>query len=251
MNSLEYKNNFVVFLDVLGFKNIVNSNNTTKIEKYLSVVEEQIAYIQEIDNKQDIRTIVISDSIIMSIDVHELDVEGKIGKLQNFCLAIALIQSKLSLENIWLRGAISYGLVYFNESKKQIIGKGYIQAYELEQKAIYPRVILDTLIIKELNMEHAKDLIHHINAHLFDNWKGDILFSKQHHTPQDTPLFIDYLENILLDKNETTKLINNIDENIYAYFDVYPKYKWVINYIIEKVGYSIANHELTTKLMSY
>jgi len=241
---MEYKNSFVVFLDVLGFKNMVNSEDE-KIEKYLQIVNKQIKYLEGIEEKKDIKSIVISDSIILSVETTDNQYIN-INTLRNLCLFVALIQEALALENIWLRGAISYGKTYFDEESKQIVGKGYINAYELESSlAKYPRVILDNKIINILELEDSNRLIEKINDDVFENWNGNILYNwgrnvlignlelKSYSMEKDIPLFIDYLDN-LKNTGKIDTIIENIKKSVYSSTSIYDKFRWVSNYIISK-----------------
>lgn len=221
--KVEYKKGFVVFLDVLGFKNMVK-NEKSKIERYLDIVYREIEKLKNIDIKKDINNIVISDSIILSVDT-KTSCKENIKIFSHLCLFVALVQEALALENIWLRGAISFGDIFFDEKRKQIIGQGYINAYLLEEKqAIYPRVIIDNRIINFLEQNSSKELIKSVNALKRINWKGNILYnwdtksdvrmfydnkSSPYAFTKDIPLFIDYLDNEVVLSKEMGE-----DENV-------------------------------------
>lgn len=78
--------------------------------------------------KKYIKSIVISDSIILSVETVN-DNYKNLTILQNLCLFIAKIQEKLALENIWMRGAISHQETHFDEDNNQVVGEAYINAY--------------------------------------------------------------------------------------------------------------------------
>jgi hypothetical protein len=40
--QIKYKKSFVAYLDVLGFKNLVNQNKIDNIELYFTVINEEI-----------------------------------------------------------------------------------------------------------------------------------------------------------------------------------------------------------------
>jgi hypothetical protein len=263
-----YKNSYVAFLDILGFKELVFSKESEakeKIERYLGIVDSTINYLKNIPEKQmsGLEYIVISDSIILSVpcsESQEKSQEENLEKLRHLCVAIAQLQYHLAIKDIWLRGAICYGETYINESKHQIIGKAYIEAYNLESLATYPRVILDKKIIKQLKYTNAQELVKAINTHTFDNWDKDILFDwsnyiyKPHanllmnrnnftnytyqYFTKDIPLFIHYLDfqkhykSIKL-KEYTENITDNIIKNTKKYKSdekIYPKHKWIDEY---------------------
>lgn len=244
--TINYKEGYVAFLDILGFKKLVFSSkdeDKEKIERYLGIVDSAIEYLKNIDAKIiiDLGYIVVSDSIILSVPFGQNE-EDNIKILRHLCVAIALIQRTLAIKDIWLRGAISYGNTYFDSNKNQIIGDGYINAYLLEESlAKYPRVILDNKIINLLNFTNAHQLTEEINSVKFTNWSGNILFNWEDRTfryveyrtfmfssyfRKDIPLFIDYLN--CPKENRETNFKMNIAENI----AIYPKFKWLSEYFL-------------------
>lgn len=164
--SIIYNQTYVAFLDVLGFKELVFKNNPEsrgKLDEYFNILNHVIRYIRGIEMKKDIGFIVISDSIIMTIPQGNTRDE-KLNSLRTICVATGLIQSELALLDIWLRGGISSGNAYFNKQTNQIVGPAYINAYLLEENmAIYPRILLDSKVINELNFSSANELIDEIN----------------------------------------------------------------------------------------
>lgn len=138
-----YKESYVAFLDVLGFKDMVMKQNDNKLVTYFNEVNNVIDELKRIDRKKDIGYIVISDSIILTVE-KVLDPEKNIKILRQICIAVSKIQKRLALNDIWIRGAISSGKTYFDQNNNQIVGPAYIDSYLLENElAIYPRVILD------------------------------------------------------------------------------------------------------------
>ena len=179
----------------------------------------------------------------MSIPLSTSETEN-IQKLRHLCVAIALIQFGLALNDIWIRGAISSGDTYFDPENNQIVGEAFINAYILESSlATVPRVILDNKIIKELNLDSANDLIDIINSEKFSNWSSSILFDWKNknfnlaNLEKDIPLFIDYLD--YAPTYEGTEFKMNIHENImknmYKSTSLYTKFKWVSKYYILKL----------------
>lgn len=267
--EIKYEDSFVAFLDVLGFTNLVKNNETSKINTYLNQIEIAISYLKEVSiiDNIDIGYILISDSIIIYIEKKE-NVSENIKILKHLCIAIGFLQSYLSYQDIWLRGAISSGEAYFNQEKNQIIGKAYINAYLLENELVTnPQVILDNKIIKELGFKNSNDLIDVINdkknGYLkLDNCGKTILYdwNETNYIEQDFPLFIDYLsvsfnissetlyrsycerkgktkeELIRYFYNLNSAIVLNIEKNIYSHTNLYAKYKWVTNYTLSLIN---------------
>jgi hypothetical protein len=244
--EIKYQDSFVAFLDVLGFTNLVKSNNTNKIDKYLESVEKMLSTLKDklksLTYCENMNFIIISDSIIISIpknNINDIDI------LKALCLSIYSLQGYLVISDIWLRGAISSGEAYFNDEKKQIIGKAYINAYLLESKSVSnPQVAIDNKIIQELGFTNSKDFINAINEEQNHNTLYD--WTGINYIKKDFPLFINYL-GLFIDKNDDTEyrkitsldaldiIINNIENNIYSHANLYTKYKWVANYALSLI----------------
>lgn len=86
---MDYKNSYIAFLDVLGFKKLVFSESV-KIEEYFQIIKDDIASLKTIDSKKQINYIVISDSIIISIEQNR-DKNQSIENLRQLCIAVGKI----------------------------------------------------------------------------------------------------------------------------------------------------------------
>lgn len=247
IQSINYEKSFVAFLDVLGFKNLVFSSredDKEKLDRYFGIVNSVIEYLKNIPSKKEIGSIVISDSIILSVP-QEIYKNENIKKLRHLFVAVGLIQKNLALKDIWLRGAITSGETYFNSLKRQVVGPAYINAFLLEQSlAISPRVIIDSRVINEFEFSSASEFIDTINENEnngldFSNWGKSILFDWTYPDGEpvtliknDIPLFINYLSPIAEDHNyELLKIVENIEKNIYKESKNYIKYRWVTDYL--------------------
>jgi hypothetical protein len=239
---LNYEEKYVAFLDILGFREMVNKNDTELINRYLNIVQHGIKSAKDTyfnGKKLKIESIIISDSILLSVDKNS-DTEESLKNLLYLCMSVGIMQSLLLLNGIWLRGGISFGKAYFSQTDNQIIGPAYISAYDIENKiAKYPRVVLDSRIINELGFDNAEELIKKIN----NMSNHDILYpwNNKHIIKKDVPLFIDYI-GFMLNYNEfdydgkkffLETLITEIKEKIYKEnISVYVKFKWTIDYLI-------------------
>lgn len=245
-HRIEYSQYLVAFLDILGFRNMVFEKENDKISTYFSLINEITNDLKRIQSKKDIGSITISDSVILSIPLGGSPLSGKIKKLRELCIAIQKIQFKLSLNNIWIRGAISFGNAYFNERENQVVGEAYINAYELEQKiAIYPRVVIDSRLIEHLNFDSADNLIREVNNYKlygseYNPIERNVIYwwnynygERRKGLTNDTPLFIDYLVYALQKEEYLDTIIKNIRKNMYSDNNIYPKFRWVVDYLIQ------------------
>lgn len=152
---MNYENRIVLFLDILGFKSIINKtvnkdndietsieslyNSLNEIRTFLTYrLEEYKSMIH--DQNKSVRVTQFSDSIIISF------VNDKNITLLNLIIVIQELIIKLVNNGLLCRGAISYGKLVHDENI--IFGPALNDAYETETKAaLYPRIILDKSVI--------------------------------------------------------------------------------------------------------
>lgn len=244
--NIEYDDCYVAFLDILGFENLVRSkrkDSREKIDEYFKIIKDAIKILKQVTAKRDIGVIVISDSVILSVRKSS-DRYENIEILRQLLIVIRYIQFNLALSNVWLRGGVSSGEAYFSPAENQIVGPAYIDAYNLENKiAIYPRVVIDSKLIKELGCESANELINEVND---NHAKEDeiriedrnIIFqwnNSEHETvgmKKDVALFVDYLALSFTDTKHLKIIVKNISKSMYEDNRVYPKFRWVVEYIM-------------------
>lgn len=181
---MKYENRVVLFLDILGFKELVdrttdkdNNDNEIAIEKLYQILNYVNEYKQENLEKDRIVT-QFSDTLVISFS------EKLSSRLQLLFYQISILVTRLINEGILCRGAISYGkLIHTNDI---IFGPALIDAYLTELKAaMYPRIILDKSILDIAR----KSMNYHIE-------KGDRDSILEIHLNQDfdDKYFIDYFE---------------------------------------------------------
>lgn len=223
----ETEDRFVAFLDVLGFKELVNKNNLNDLDSYFSKLTDVLYTLHSKSEKID--SIIISDSIILMAP------PGLQG-FKELIKAIQTIQSQLLWRKIILRGAVSYGPLYFNEDKNIIVGKGYIRAYLLEQEASFPRVIIDPAIIKLFETD-KQGFLRQVNGTLEFNYEKRLIYKPGLNSklPHDC-IFIDYANQMIKEneiKGSINSLYNTIRENLYSEQKLFGKYTWLKDYFYE------------------
>lgn len=176
----EYKECYIAFLDLLGFKNLI-SDEESSCEDIAQVFDEIfIEYPVTIDNEKRylidfnmLKRKVMSDTICLYIDS---SITNSLAGLISTCdyLQVRLSRRK---KPVLLRGAIIKGEIYAEGDVT--FGPGVSKAYLLEEKtAKYPRIIL------------TKDLI--------DKWETHDFYGKDYvdtYTFRDFDAFyaVDYL----------------------------------------------------------
>ncbi len=148
---MKYENRIVLFLDILGFKSLINKTFVEKVD-----LEESIGllynYLDDIRNfvktelegkgkRKTTQITQFSDSIIISF------LENDEGMVFHLLRTIQMLIMRVANNGIICRGAISYGKLVHNQNI--IFGPALNDAYKTESTAaIYPRVILDSSIIE-------------------------------------------------------------------------------------------------------
>lgn len=144
--NMPYNDRFVAFLDILGFKNLIDKtsqnekefNRVLKVLKYTSAVQKDNYEGFLAQNEITKEVTVFSDSIVISYSA-DLSIGGALFNILN---DLVFICNELLAENIFVRGGVSYGEMYHKNNI--CFGPAMIRAYLMEEKeAIYPRIIID------------------------------------------------------------------------------------------------------------
>lgn len=235
MYQINYEIKIVAFLDVIGFKQLVSNNDISILERYYTIIKNQL---QNLRNNEDIiDSFIVSDSIILITDTN-------ISNFTSLLVFISKIQAILCTQNILLRGGISIGKLHFDNNSPLIVGEGLINAYLLEERlANFPRVLIDTKIINHFNtsMKAIKnELNYKFNSPLeFKNILKDYLPLLEHNELyEDGFLYVTYTDYLICrilnwDNLNSSLLIDSEDflkgfkTCMYSNSEYYPKYQWI------------------------
>lgn len=156
---VDYVDSIVVFIDILGFQELINESYSKKNSKgnkeiiakiYDSVqiirtilnIDEQNNIDEQFDIENKYFVACFSDSIVISFPYN------KTNELLDSLNQIQLLLINLSTNGIIVRGGITRGLIYTSQMFQIIFGPGLVEAYQLESKAAhYPRIILDKTLL--------------------------------------------------------------------------------------------------------
>lgn len=151
---MKYENRVVAFIDILGFKSLLDettgkdgSDNEENIDALISAYKT-IKDVWEADenfgslSKPTSRKVsIFSDSIVVSFEV------GETSQVFSTLLDIKHLIMSLIYRKILCRGAVALGK--FIHTDDFLFGPALVEAYILESKAaMYPRIILDRDIIE-------------------------------------------------------------------------------------------------------
>ncbi len=168
--KINYQDRIVAFIDVLGFSNIVYSDNTDSLHKYFNFV---LTSFKRAAHKHSFDYYLISDSIVVSAKDTQVNLKAMTKML-------CILQSHLFTHGILVRGAISYGQLYQNKTNNILVGSGLINAFNLEKKAIYPRIILDRRFVKKYfsNTSEAISTLNWVTYKSAGQYRSDFLYLK-------------------------------------------------------------------------
>lgn len=140
MEDKQYTQYYVAFLDILGFKDHVNSascEDILNVYEFLREISEEYFDEGYEDIKSSIKIKIMSDSICIYI---KASISNALEELVQFCVAFQ--SNLLNLEPcIFVRGGITYGDMYARDDI--MFGPALTEAYLLEEKnAKVPRIIM-------------------------------------------------------------------------------------------------------------
>ncbi|MCE5221187.1 MAG: hypothetical protein LLF98_07945 [Clostridium sp.] len=190
MEDTGYTKHLCAFIDILGYKNLVNDsekkNNSISIIKKLeeiigNVITEYIEHSSH-GNMGPFDYEIFSDSIIITTPItldygdynrSQLELAPYICYLHDKLFQLSLILSGIQMQSlhadIIFRGSISIGNHY--RSSKIMFSKALVNAYTSESKnAIYPRIIIDTVYQEDaLNTKEILESLVNMGILLKDN----------------------------------------------------------------------------------
>jgi len=130
---------FLLKIDSLFARSLECYDRLARMEKDIKIVSYRI----------------FSDNIVVAIKNNSrLDISQR--SLYLLCFLAYVTQGSFMLDGLMLRGAITKGMLKINDY--YVFGSGLINAYELEEKAIHPRIIVDKSLNKELQGLPYKDI---------------------------------------------------------------------------------------------
>lgn len=153
--AYEYRKSIVTFIDILGFRELVN-NDQARVQEIGEILAEFGSISQGEVTDQDhpsglCRAIRFSDSVVR---VCPIDSHDKLGALHSELLSLVHIQGTLAAKGVFIRGGVTVGSVYCTQD--QIFGPGMIRAFDLETNyANYPRIVIDPIVFAEYSNEPA------------------------------------------------------------------------------------------------
>ena len=159
--SIIYRPCLTTFIDLLGFKQIVETRSANEIAKLLKIARRHVRDEQDIEELYEGAFFAFSDSLIRIQPVDtEFNKEEPLGLLFREILQMVHAQSKLAERGIFIRGAMTFGDMYHDQ--ETAFGPGLIKAYQFEtHTALYPRLIIDPNLLQSLDKTPPSDKSYH------------------------------------------------------------------------------------------
>lgn len=185
---MEFSEYYVAYFDVLGYKEAfkksddVSAKLVEAIEFSVKKTKELVSIVngltnESIDEMAKIEYKIFSDNVLICRKkreylLSELD-------LLSFLRLIAIIQRAFfEGYKLVVRGGITKGPLYLTNDF--VGGKALIDVVELETNAVYPRIVVDDCILRELEpkvqIDFVKDIIETLCQDLFVKHTDDKLF---------------------------------------------------------------------------
>lgn len=142
IDDVGLKKHIIAYIDILGIKKLMLNNNMVN---YAESAYATFNLIKNIMLEYNYKCSIISDSIVISIEIDKLD---NIKMFLDRCKAtfMALLDPNFSLLS---RGAITIGDLYHNNDI--VFGSGLVEAYLLQENEKYPRYIFTDNVSKNIN----------------------------------------------------------------------------------------------------
>lgn len=146
-----YRTAIISFIDILGFKNLVNNSTYEQLSEKLETVRRLSGDDDGLNGEGlEPKVIQFSDSIIRIRPLDsDINKETPYGVMFYEMLDLVHMQSELINHGVCVRGGVSIGKVHFDDYT--LFGPGFVSAYEMESLfANYPRIVIDPVLIQLL-----------------------------------------------------------------------------------------------------
>jgi len=149
--TVQYRKSVISYIDILGFRDLIDSRSAGEISKVLRILAESVEPHPLLKSERTKFT-KFSDTVIRSTPF-------SVRKPQNFISELRhILHSHIALipRGVIVRGAVTIGDVV--QSWKVVYGKGVVRAYELESKKDSPpRIVIDSDALTELRRDFERE----------------------------------------------------------------------------------------------
>ncbi|MFI2133040.1 hypothetical protein ACH434_23775 [Lysinibacillus fusiformis] len=163
LEGQDYGQYMVAFIDILGFRNIVQKSENEieyfkKILHATQIIEHLVGYNDEKQKNKErfVEMVQFSDSLVISMPYNG------IYTLRKIIMDLDLVQKIIARDvGIMLRGGLTYGKLYHKGNIS--FGPAFVDAYQLESKvAKTPRIIIDPKLLEPSGDDVNQCMLHSI-----------------------------------------------------------------------------------------
>lgn len=203
----EFKEYYCAFLDILGYKDKLELFFQNKYNLYGRI--KRAMFNAEVkcgkDYPDGMGTYIFSDSIIIT-----LKTDSDSNLLINY---ISTLVAWFSYEGLFIRGGISSGKLFEDPNINFLASEGLVKAYQLEQKAVYPMVVIDEDLISQVI--EKKLIVKNANKYIVNYVR--YIINEERNNQQDVA-------------KELAEIVSYRDSA--SNDNVREKYNWLINYYL-------------------
>jgi hypothetical protein len=234
----------LAFVDALGFSREIAKRPFVRVEVYLRILAALSAGWVKREPKRELKITAIGDSIVLGLEVPSSEDDGRpvpgdedqfLRAAYHLAYAVSELQVGLAIEDIWTRGAITYGEVDFNPGIGRLLGPAFHRAYYLESTiAKYPRVIIDGRVIAASGASTSHKFANRLEKVSIES-RGvvfDFAIQDSNSLPHDVPTFVDFLR---WARPEGAQVLITLAEHVSRHLkddaEHFTKYQWMAEYI--------------------
>lgn len=221
-NRINLSSYYVAYLDILGIKNAINSDESENILNNIKNLYSEAIELLKANAKvicfKDIKYKIFSDNIVIAILKNDIHDELSSYYLMLFASFIQILGLKYSF---MIRGSIAVDDLYIDNNF--IYGKALTKAYDLETNvSIYPRIVINP---KDIHLftksDTQREVIEKDNANIY--YLNPFEFYKKYVTSQALETFTQIIKENLehcLSENNNEK----INQKICWFINMYNKF---------------------------
>ncbi|EJC7104920.1 hypothetical protein MZJ31_004501 [Vibrio parahaemolyticus] len=226
------KKSYCVFMDVLGFSEMISSssgqdNEQELFQSYHEVTSRLVARLNEHAGPDSFLNVkVFSDNILLAVPWFSVDGESEFGFI---LLALREYQLSMALNGYFIRGGISVGNLFVDEN--MIYGKALLEAYALESKvANDPKIILSSEVLEVVRShtqfyENPEESPQNRDVVIDNDGKGFISYLDELIEESSVGLVLN-TEKLRLHKQKVMEAVEFHRENTKVWY----KYHWLCDY---------------------
>ncbi len=216
-NSLKLSEYVVAFIDILGAKKMMKSDDEGFLNEIYDVYNRTKKAIKDFESLYgSLGDKIFSDNILLAYKVDE----NLFKSFWRICEFSSALQAEFLKKNIRIRGGISFGSFFIDGLL--CWGDALVRAYQLEsQVAIYPRIICDYKFYENFSPDE-----HELHSSLSTDFDGVDYIDYLHR-------YIDYQ-----DRKELEEFINDVKKELNDCEDdkIRQKLLWHKNYLNSKLA---------------